>query len=89
MWNCPDYWKCIYLMVIVVEYSRQGKASKALASQMTRRASLARRLDIRCCSGRTIAIYLQRKEALRLIVLSRMVLINGYVLSKHSWLLPR
>jgi len=53
-----------YLLVIVSEYSRQGKASKPLASQMTRRASLARRLDIRCCSGRTIAIYLQRQETL-------------------------
>jgi hypothetical protein len=62
MYNCPDYRKGIYLMVIVVEYSRQGKASNPLASQMARTASLARRLDIRCCSGRTIAMYLQRKE---------------------------
>ena len=61
MWNCPDYRKGIYLVVIVVEYSRQGRASKPLANQMTRRASLARRLDIRCCRGRTIAIYLQQK----------------------------
>jgi hypothetical protein len=56
-----EYHKHAYLLVIVVEYSKQGMASKPLASQMTSSASLARRLDIRCCSGRTIAIYLQRK----------------------------
>lgn len=51
-----------YLFVMVVEYSKQGTASSPLANQMTARASLALLLDILCCNGRTIAMYLQRKE---------------------------
>lgn len=48
-----------YVLVIVVEYIIQGAAKTQLDNQIIRRNIRAFFLDVRCCNGRTIAMYLK------------------------------
>lgn len=60
--------KKIYFFVIVVEYIKAGDDRRQLKIQITITKNMAFFLDVRWRNGRTIAMYLEEKETIKINV---------------------